>query len=333
MTSSLPVALLVFCGSLLLNIMSSAVMAERLDQVGTRFAFPAGLLGLVTALGADAPEIASAITALVSGQHEFGRGVIFGSNIFNIAMLLGFSAVLAGRVAVGRPNLVLNAGISLGVTLVAAAQTIGWLGRISAGIALAMLLVPYVLVLSVPVGRTERLPLPRSVTDWLRGAITAEKQDEAADTHGRTFTPMDGLGIVPLLASIVASSVAMVKTAEFLGSHWQVPQIFVGIFAIATLTGIPNLVAAIRLASRGRGEALTSEAFNSNTLNILVGAYMPTLFMSMTSPSREAMLATVWLLGMTAAALGLGLAQRGFGRGSGAVLLGGYAGFVVAVIL
>lgn len=96
------VAILLFCGGLLLSLMSSVVLSERLDQVGHRLRLPPGLIGLVAALGADSPEIASAAAAIIGGQHDLGRGVIFGSNIFNVAMLLGLSAVVAGRVAMSR---------------------------------------------------------------------------------------------------------------------------------------------------------------------------------------------------------------------------------------
>jgi cation:H+ antiporter len=54
--------------------------------VGHRLRLPPGLIGLVTALGADSPEISFTATAIIGGQHDLGRGVIFGSNIFNVAM-------------------------------------------------------------------------------------------------------------------------------------------------------------------------------------------------------------------------------------------------------
>ncbi len=47
-------------------------------------------------MGADSPEIATAVTALVSGQHDLSRGVMFESNLFNLAALFGLGAVIAG---------------------------------------------------------------------------------------------------------------------------------------------------------------------------------------------------------------------------------------------
>ena len=52
---------------------------------------------MVAALAADAPEISAAITALARGQRDVSVGVILGSNAFNLATLLGLSAIVAGR--------------------------------------------------------------------------------------------------------------------------------------------------------------------------------------------------------------------------------------------
>ena len=333
-------ALLVFCGSLLLSIMSSAVLAERLDQVGERFRFPAGLFGLMTALGADSPEIASAITALVGGQHDLGRGVIFGSNVFNIAFLLGFSALVAGRIVMGRANLALNGGVALGVTLVLGAQALQLIGQLATGLMLAALMVPYLAASSLRAPTLARFPLPAPLSRWLAAAVRSEEGDEAAAERegeadastGRTMTIVDGLSILPMLAVIVATSIAMVKIAVLLGERWHVPGVVTGTFVVATLTGLPNLIAAIRLALKGRGAALSSEAYNSNTLNLLAGIYLPSLIVTQPPASREGLISIAWLIGITAASLALGAFRRSFGRWTGGALVVIYAAFVLSVI-
>ncbi len=333
-------ALLIFAGSLVLSLLASVVLTERLDQVGERFRFPAGLLGLVTALGADAPEIASAITALIGGQHDLGQGVIFGSNIFNVAFLLGFSALAAGRVAVGWANLALNGGVALGVTAVIGAQTATLIDWRAAGLLLALILIPYFAVCSLQPARLARLPLPAPVTRWLVEATRSASRDEAAEeaedeadaSSGRTMTLADGLSILPMLAVVVATSVAMVRTASLLGETWHVSEVVIGTFVVATLTGLPNLVAAVALAAKNRGAALTSEAYNSNSLNLLIGIYVPTLLVVQEPPSRGGLASATWLIGITVASLVLGTVRRGFDRLTGALLLLGYAGFVFFVV-
>lgn len=335
---STSIALSVFFGSLLLSMMSSAVLAERLEQVGERFSFPAGLLGLVTALGADSPEITSALTALIGGQHDLGRGVIYGSNIFNVAFLLGFSALVAGSIVIGRANLVLNGGAALLVTVIVGAQSAGLIGGTLTGVLLAVAVIPYLTVLAMHPNRLQQLPLPGIVTRWLIDAITSEKRDESADERddqsvgGGRLTTADALSILPLLSVIVASSIGMVKTAELLGARWSVSQLVIGTFVVATLTGLPNLIASVRLAIKRRGAALSSESFNSNTLNLLVGAYLPTFFVALSPLPHEGLVSMLWLAAITILALVIGIAGRGFGRWTGGLLLASYAAFTFAVL-
>jgi cation:H+ antiporter len=60
------------------------------------------LLGLLAALAADTPEVISAVTALAHGQHDVGTGVVLGSNVFNLAALIGLGALIAGGIKLHR---------------------------------------------------------------------------------------------------------------------------------------------------------------------------------------------------------------------------------------
>ena len=90
----------IFLGSLILMSVSSFVLTVALERIGASLSLSEGLLGLVTALGADAPEISSSVMARSAGHNELGVGVVLGSNIFNLAALLGVSALVAGLVRV-----------------------------------------------------------------------------------------------------------------------------------------------------------------------------------------------------------------------------------------
>jgi cation:H+ antiporter len=69
---------------------------------------------MVVALGADSPEIAAAISALVRGHGEVSTGAVLGSNIFNVACLLGVSAIVAKNgLVVSRAGLLLSGGVAL----------------------------------------------------------------------------------------------------------------------------------------------------------------------------------------------------------------------------
>src|SRR5207248_1699603 len=102
-----------FVASITLMLLASAVFARRLDHIGLRLGLPEALLGLLTALAADAPEVSSAIAALVQHEHAVAVGVVVGSNAFNLAAMLGVSAVVAGRVRARHETLELEAFVGL----------------------------------------------------------------------------------------------------------------------------------------------------------------------------------------------------------------------------
>src|SRR3954462_6744923 len=93
-------SVLLFVGSLAVTLAAAAFFARRLDRVGLRLGLPETLLGLLTALAADAPEVSSAIAALVRGKHDVGVGVVLGSNVFNLAAMIGLTAILCRRIQV-----------------------------------------------------------------------------------------------------------------------------------------------------------------------------------------------------------------------------------------
>jgi cation:H+ antiporter len=75
----------------------------------TRLGLSEALLGIVAALAADAPEVTAAAAAMSGRQQRLAVGVVIGSNVFNLAALLGLGAVVAGRIGLHR-KVVLLAG-------------------------------------------------------------------------------------------------------------------------------------------------------------------------------------------------------------------------------
>jgi Ca2+/Na+ antiporter len=71
-------AIPVFCVSLAATLAATVVFARELDRLSERLGVSEGLHGILTALGADAPEIATAVAALVSSRSNIGVGVVIG---------------------------------------------------------------------------------------------------------------------------------------------------------------------------------------------------------------------------------------------------------------
>jgi cation:H+ antiporter len=328
MSSLAAAGLFVVC--LALTLASSEALVRGLDRLGARLGLSEGLLGLLTALGADAPEVSSAIVALQAGAHDVGLGVVLGSNIFNLAALLGLGALAAGRIQVQREGLLLDGGVAVLVTAVAAALLLGWLGPWPALLLLAVLLVPYVVALGTRPSAIARWALPDAVSRLLALAIKEVDIEAAEDPRvSHAAGPWRAaLLIPPALALIVAASVGMVSSALTLAATWHLPSRLVGAVILAGLTSLPNAYAALRLAVQGRGAAVVSEALNSNTINLLAGVALPALIFG-AAGGAGARLELAWVVGMTALSLLLLAGPRGLTRGGGATLVLGYAIFVV----
>lgn len=78
-------------------------------------------------LGIGCPGDFLATVCAAQRQHDLGLGIVFGSNILNLAALLGLSAVLPGKVQVSRRTLYLNGGVAVGVMALTTAQLYGTL--------------------------------------------------------------------------------------------------------------------------------------------------------------------------------------------------------------
>lgn len=320
-----------FVSAAVLSLLASAMLVTRLERVCARLGFSAALLGLAAALAADAPEITSAVTALAHGQHDVGTGVILGSNVFNLAALIGLGAVVAGGLTLHRRVVLLEGSVALWLAAVTLAVVTGGIAP-ATGLLLALLmLAPYVYVSAVhPSGRLS-IPAPGRLRSWLAEAVTEEEQEiSAAVTHGRGGL-RDAARAALALAVVLAASVTMERTATTLGTRLGVPGEITGGIVLAAVTSLPNAVAAVFLARRGQAAATLSEALNSNTLNVLAGLLIPAVIIGGVQLGAGLRTA-VWYAALTLVTVVLALAGRGVTRRTGALIIAGYVVFVVTVI-
>src|SRR5689334_14811301 len=91
-----------FAASAGLVLLASDRLVDIVEAAGDRYRWAPGVVGLLAAAGADGPEVSSSIIALAAGSHDISLGVIVGSNLFNLAALLGLPIALLGYVAVQR---------------------------------------------------------------------------------------------------------------------------------------------------------------------------------------------------------------------------------------
>jgi cation:H+ antiporter len=328
---SVGTAVPVFCVSVAASLVASLVFARKLDEVSERFGASEGLHGILTALGADTPEISTAVAAVAASHGRLGVGVIIGSNVFNLAALLGLSAVVAGHVGIHRHGLLFNGGVALLVTGIAAALVLGAIGALAATLLVVAVLAPYVFFLSIRRARIESIVPAGPARRFLVAAVEEEIEDLRTGEPVPTASAVDSLVLIATLAAIVAASVGMVHSATDLGRHWDISDIIVGTLVLAAVTSLPNLLTAVRLALHKRGSAVASEALNSNSLNVLAGLALPALFVTLGSASGLERFSVWWLVGMTIFAVTLTYVRRGLRRMDGAAIILLYAAFAVVI--
>jgi Ca2+/Na+ antiporter len=258
--------------------------------------------------------------------------VIIGSNVFNLAALLGLGAVVAGRIGLHRRVVVLGGVVAMWVAACCVAVVAGVLPP-AGGLVLALAAVGLdVLVLGAGPRAIARLRLPRTWDAWLRSAVAEEELELAEAIRPVPARRRDVLIACGSLLVVVAASITMERAAASLGGRLAVPAIVIGGLAVAAVTSLPNAVAAVYLAARGRGAATLSTALNSNALNVTIGLLLPAAITGLARPSGQTTLAAAWYAGLTVAVLALAYQARGLGRASGALVIAGYLVFAASLL-
>ena len=322
----------IFALSAAISLAASVLLVSRLERVGERLGVSEALLGLLAALAADGPEITASVAAIAGRQATVGIGVTLGSNVFNLAAVLGLSALIAGRVAFHRRTVILEGAVGLWIALLALAVVAGLVGPAVGLLAALVVFVPYVAASAEhPVARAH-LRLPGRWSAWLARALAEEESELAAAIHPRRGDRRDASVALAALLVVIAASVVMEQTATRLGGQVGLAPLVIGGLVLAAVTSLPNAVAAVYLASRGRGAATLSEAFNSNAFNVIVGLLVPGAMIGLVAPSRDVAFVALSFVALTAVSVALALREHGLDRRAGAIIIVGYLAFAMVLV-
>lgn len=315
------------------SLATSWVLVSRIERVGARLGLSEALLGLAAALAADTPEITAAVAAISGREARIGAGIVLGSNVFNLATLLGFASLVAGRIRLHRRVIVLEAAVAVPVAAAALAAVAGGIPAWAGLAAVLVVLAPYAVLLGLRRNRLRRLRLPAAWVRWLTAAVREEELELEPALHPARGRGRDAAVAAVSVLVVVGASVAMERTAVKLGSRHGIPEVVVGGLILAGVTSVPNAVAAVYLALRGRGAATLSTAMNSNALNVTVGLMVPGTAVGLAASSGAATLVAGWYVGLTVLTLGAAYLACGLRRAHGVLILGAYASFIAVLLL
>jgi cation:H+ antiporter len=329
---SVAVAVPLFVAALAVTLAAAATFARRLDRLGAKYGLPEVWIGLLTALAADGPEVSSALVALIKGAHDTSVGVIVGSNTFNLAAMIGISALIAGCVQVARHTLVLEAAVALAVTAVVIALLVGWLPAVAAVLVIACFVGPYLLLVLGGDQLANRLGL-RRLAALVKDRDSVEDESEARAHLTHEFVTHHQIALMAIdIALIVAGSFGMVQAALTLGDRWGIAPGVVGALILGPLTSLPNALTGIRLGRARRGAALVTEALNSNTINLVAGVALPSLFVTLAVKSAKDQLDLALLAVAMVATVALLASRKGMGRAGAGLIVILYAAFIAVTL-
>lgn len=311
-----------------MSIATSWVLVTRLERVGERWGFSEALLGMVAALAADAPEITSSVSALSQHQYSIGAGVVIGSNVFNLAALLGLGAVVSGFISLHRRVVVLGGVVAMWVALWCLVSATGATSGDQGLAAVGVVMLAYVVLLGVPRTSLRRVLLPRPRLAWIARAVDEKELELEEAIHPPRGRPVDAWTALGALVIVVVSSVVMERAASRLGHHFHVADAVIGGVVLAAVTSLPNAVSAVYLATKGRGSAAFSTALNSNNLNVLAGLFVPATVIALAAPTLGGNVTAVSYVVLTGAVLVFAYLHSGIRRYVGWSIMAGYGVFV-----
>jgi cation:H+ antiporter len=283
-TSPFPTVLTFFIISLLIVLGAAEWFTRRLEALCDRLDLSAGMLSLLGALGANIPNYISSIVAIAGGQQAIGLGIILGSNIYNLTIILGISAVVApGSHGIRlqdkeRHDVNTIAYYALAITL--ATLVAIWLlpgTPLVNGIhATQLTLLPLIsaVIITLAIFSTLALHIVRRPHPPHIGAIV--EQETTLEVVPASLIRLIG-EVVLALAITLGGVVVMVQSGQFLTADIHMPPVLAGLLVLAVATSLPNTVVAVSIVRTHRMAAGVEEIFSSNSVNAAFGIALPLL--------------------------------------------------------
>ena len=168
---------------------------------------------------------------------------------------------------------------------------------------------------------------------WSKTATAPRIDSEAREHLTHEFVTHHQIALMAVdLSLIIAGSFGMVQAALTLGDHWGITPGVVGALILGPLTSLPNALTGVRLGRARRGAALVTEALNSNTINLVAGVALPSLFVTLTAKSAKDQLDLALLAVAMVATVGLLAPRKGMRRAGAALIVTLYAAFVAVTL-
>lgn len=243
---------------LVLLVAGAEVLVRGAAKLAAQFGIPPLIIGLtVVAFGTSAPETAVSVQAALNGSGDLAIGNVVGSNIANVLLILGMTALVAPLI-VSRQLIRLDVPIMIGASLLTFGLAWdGSLSRLDGALLFAGVL---------------------TYTGFLIYSARKDKggdDDEFAKEFGLDETPKPYAWVINLgliiagLVLLVAGSNFLVEGAVTLARALGISELVIGLTVVAIGTSLPELATSILAAIKGERDIAVGNIVGSNIFNLL----------------------------------------------------------------
>jgi cation:H+ antiporter len=307
---------------LILLVWSADLFVTGASSTAKRFGMPPLLIGMVVVgFGTSAPEMVVSALASMQGNSGIALGNAYGSNITNIALILGVTALISPIMVQSRV-LKRELPFLIGVTLLAAWQLYdGLLSRFDAVVLLSVFTV--YMVWTIKTGKSD--------SNDSFGQEMANELDGSS-----TLSPKKGFALLGIgLLILILSSRILVWGAVEIAHIFGVPDLIIGLTIVALGTSLPEFASSIIAARKGEHDIALGNIIGSNLFNTLAvvgiaGIVRPATVMAELL-TRDVLVMT--LVTLCLVVMGYGFRKQGrINRWEGAILLGVYIAYTLYLI-
>lgn len=326
--------LLAIVGGLVLLIAGGELLVRGSVRVAERAGVSALLIGLtLVGFGTSVPELVTSVQAAAVGSPGIAVGNIVGSNLANVLLILGSSALICPLFVTGRA-LKRDGAFALAVTvlLAAVAVTVGLVRPV--GIAFIVLLVGYLFYAWLQ---------ERDSTDDHTAAYDKASAVEAVDRSllQRVAEPASGVAawLVPLAIAVAGLTIIVFGARTLVGGAVELARLAglseeaIGLTIVAVGTSAPELATSLVAAYRRQAEVAIGNVLGSNVYNLLGIGGFTALIAPTAVPARIAGFDLPFLIAVSGLLLLFAWTGQRLNRVEGAVFLAvytAYTGYLLA---
>lgn len=305
------IQLLLLVAGFVMLVKGADLFVDGASGIATKFGIPQLVIGLtIVAMGTSAPEAAVSITAAFGGSADITIGNIVGSNILNILIILGISA-LVYPLAIQKSTLIVDIPVVLLATAVL--YLLGFDGNISRIDAMIMLVIFAAYLSYLFIGAKKEASLQK-----------AENTDAEENAAKEISLLKASIFTVIGLALIIGGSNFVVNSATAIAKALGLSQRFIGLTIVALGTSLPELFTSVTAALKKNSDIAIGNIVGSNIFNILFIVGLSGIIIPV--PFAEGFRFDMIVSGVAAAALLLFcLPKKKLPRFAGAIMLLGYA--------